>query len=88
MNKYIFITTEGSTFQPNSDSYEPDIENMQVIGFGQGDSAQNALEKLTKQNEYLVDTTFDEIIAIKLANAHREYHYLSNIIVKNRTIRK
>lgn len=32
MNKYIFITKEGTTFQPNSQSIESDCENMQVIG--------------------------------------------------------
>ncbi|GAG60875.1 unnamed protein product, partial [marine sediment metagenome] len=30
MKKFIFITSEGFTFQPDNDDYEPDIENMQV----------------------------------------------------------
>jgi hypothetical protein len=68
MNKYIFITTEGSTYQPNSDCSEPDIENMQVIGFGQGDTVQDSFRNLIKQNEYLINTNFDGIIALRLAN--------------------
>jgi hypothetical protein len=83
MNKYIFITTEGSTYQPNSDSSEPDIENMQVIGFGQGDTAQSAMRKLLKMSEYLVNTNFNEIIAIQLVNDHREYFSLKDINLKH-----
>ena len=33
MKNYIFITEEEVTYQPNSTSPEPDIENCQVIGF-------------------------------------------------------
>ncbi len=82
MEKYIFLTTEGFTYQPNSASSEPDIENMQVIGFSQGDTVQDALRKLLELNEYLVNTNFDEIFAIQLENDHREYFSLSDIIKK------
>jgi hypothetical protein len=30
--QFIFITFEGVTFQPNSESDTPDIENMKVVG--------------------------------------------------------
>ena len=83
MNKYVFITTEGSTYQPNSDCSVPDIENMQVIGFGQGDTAQSAFRKLLKMDEYLVNTNFNEIIAIQLASDHREYFYIEDVNFKN-----
>jgi len=85
MNKYIFITTEGSTYQPNSDCSEPDIENMQVIGFGQGNTVQDALRKLLELNDYLFDTNFNEIFAIQLTNDKREYFSLKDIIVKHYT---
>ena len=32
MNYYIFLTNEGSTYQPNFESIEPDCDNTQVIG--------------------------------------------------------
>jgi hypothetical protein len=83
MNKYIFITAEGSTYQPNSDCSEPDIENMQVMGFGQGYTARDAIKKLLKMNEYLVNTDFNEIIAIQLADDHREYFSLKDINFKH-----
>jgi hypothetical protein len=79
MKKYIFITCEGSTFQPNSESPEPDIENLQVIGFEQGDSVNDAFNQLLEKNEYLLNTNFDEIFSIQLANDKREYFSLASV---------
>jgi hypothetical protein len=80
MNKYIFLTTEGFTYQPNSESCEPDIENMQVIGFGQGNMVQEALGNLLEINEDLGNTSFDEVLAIQLANDQVEYLSLKQIV--------
>ncbi len=82
MRKYIFLTTEGITFQPNSTSSEPDIENMQVIGFAQGDTVRDAFSKLLELNEYLADTNFDEIFAVQLAGDHRQYFSLRDNLQK------
>ena len=46
MKSYIFITNEGFTFQPNSEDYEPDIENSQVIGFAKGNNQNDAFNNL------------------------------------------
>ena len=78
MNKYIFITNEGFTFQPYSDSAEPDIENMQVVGFAQGETAKAAMKDLIAKNTYLVETSFDEMFAIQLKNDYREYFSFRN----------
>lgn len=80
MAEYVFLTTEGSTFQPNSISSEPDIENMQVIGFAGGDTIQDAAINLVQLNEYLADTSFNEIFAIQLANEEREYLSLRELV--------
>jgi hypothetical protein len=79
MAQYIFLTVEGSTFQPDSTNSEPDIENMQVIGFAGGDTVQDAATKLVKLNAYLANTNFDEIFAIQLADDHREYFSLRDL---------
>ena len=83
MREYIFLTTEGTTFQPDSSSSEPDIENMQVIGFAGGDTVQDAVMKLVGLNGYLANTNFDEIFAIQLADNHREYFSLRDIFRKS-----
>ena len=83
MREYIFLTTEGTTFQPCSTNSEPDVENMQVIGLAGGDTVQDAAIRLAGQNEYLAYTNFDEIFAIQLADNHREYFSLRDIFRKS-----
>lgn len=42
MNNCIFLTDEGYTYQPNSESDVPDIENLQVIGITHGENSKQA----------------------------------------------
>lgn len=67
MKNYIIITDEGFTFQPCSESVEPDIENCQVIGFSSGGSEVEAFTNLVKENPYLLETNFDKLIFYELA---------------------
>ena len=89
MKSYIFITTEGYTLQPGSGSIEPDIENCQVIGFAKGIDDQQAFQNLTKENLYLLDTTFDELICIELKHTdygkHAQHFYLASSRCKELT---
>jgi hypothetical protein len=66
MNSYIFITTEGYTYQPASESIEPDIENCQVVGFSEGHTPEEAFDNLICENEHLLGTTFNEVICHEL----------------------
>ena len=66
--RFIFVTFEGFTFQPDSESSEPDIENMQVIGTALGYSRQHAYDTLIRENDYLLETSFDEIWCFRLAD--------------------
>lgn len=82
MKNYIFLTTEGLTFQPDSQSDMPDIDNVQVIGFAQGETPGEAFQQLLKENRYLLDTSFDEIYSYQLAGDYqktRQYFYLSSL---------
>jgi hypothetical protein len=78
MKSYIFITTDGFTFQPNSEASEPDVENCQVLGYGDGKNPQEAFKNLIKNNNYLITTTFNEIISLELACEERNYFYLND----------
>lgn len=82
MHSYIFITNEGHTFQPGSETIEPDIENCQVVGFAKGVNAQQAFQNLIKENSFLLETTFDEIVCLELRNLdyHKQktYFHLNN----------
>jgi len=70
--KYIFITHEGYTFQPNSESDMPDIENMQVIGFSMGKDNKDAFDNLLIKSQYLKDTSFNELIAFELVDGKQD----------------
>jgi len=49
MKSYIFITEEGTSYQPNSISPEPDIDNCQVIAFAKGKNEDEAFINLKKR---------------------------------------
>ena len=87
MNKYIFLTNEGFTYQPDSESIEPDCENSQLIGIASGATQEEAFCNLIKQKEYLRQFNFDEIYCYKLAEDYEEskrYFYIKD----NNTERK
>jgi hypothetical protein len=80
MQSYIFITIEGYTFQPESTSIEPDIENCQVIGFAKGKAPKQAFQNLIQENSNLLETTFDELICYELKHfdlTEKSYFYLN-----------
>ena len=82
MKRYIFLSIEGVTFQPDSELIEPDIENIQVIGFAEGKHSKEAFQKLVEENSYLLKTTFDEIFSYELSKDYvktKVFYYLSNM---------
>jgi len=89
MGAYIFITTEGNTYQPGSEAAEPDIENCQVLGFAKGDDADAAFCVLLQENAYLLETSFDEVVCLELKDedygGRKRYFYLKDEIVSLRS---
>lgn len=76
MNKYIFITNEGITYQPNSDSIEPDCENAQVIGFSDGNTQEEAFDNLLKENTQLKHTNFNKITSYHVEEERPKIFYI------------
>jgi len=72
MKSYIFLTSEGYTYQPDSKSSEPDSDNLQVIGVSEGSTSKMAFENLIKNNGYLLETKFEEIFCYKLSPDFKE----------------
>jgi hypothetical protein len=66
MKHFIFIASESFTYQPNSSESKPDIENCQVIGFGKGFEAEDALKNLVENNPWILDTAFNHVTAYEL----------------------
>lgn len=74
--KFIFLTFEWYTYQPNSISSELDIENVQMIWISEWKTSKEAFENLKKENEWLFNTSFNEIYCHELLDNKYEYFYL------------
>lgn len=71
-NNYIFLTDEGYTYQPKSESDVPDIENLQAIGITHGESPKQAFYNLIRERKYLLETSFDKIFCYKLSSNYKD----------------
>jgi len=78
-DNYIFLTKEGHTYQPDSESVMPDIQNLQVIGFSKGSNPKEAFEDLLEENEYLKDTNFNEVVCYPLDKDYKNKKEYFNI---------
>lgn len=81
MDKYIFLTNEGYTYQPNSENIEPDCENSQLIGIAKGENQEEAFENLINEREYLKYFNFNEIYCYKLDKDYKKskkYFYIKD----------
>jgi hypothetical protein len=79
---FLFLCGEGHTFQPNvkDSNYHPEIENLQVIGTGRGNTAAEALKNMLDENEYIKETSFDAISAIEIVNKDEEYFSIKEFL--------
>ncbi|KKP67444.1 MAG: hypothetical protein UR66_C0014G0004 [Candidatus Moranbacteria bacterium GW2011_GWE1_35_17] len=71
---FIFYTTEGFTFQPGSKEELPEIENCQILGWGNGKDAKEAFENFKKENVWLEKFRFDAVVGVELKN-QKIYHF-------------
>ncbi len=71
MNTYIFLTTEGFTYQPGSETIEPDVANLQVVGLGDGTNPDEALADMLETHHWIQNTTFSEVLCYQLARNAR-----------------
>lgn len=79
MKQYIFLTTEGFTFQPGSEGIKAEIDNCQVLGFGDGNNPESAFQNLLQLNNYLLATTFDEAFCYELSSLKRVSFSLEDV---------
>ncbi|MFL5732546.1 MAG: hypothetical protein ACJ78Q_05035, partial [Chloroflexia bacterium] len=56
---------------PDSESIEPDVENLQVIGFASGNDVMQALENLLGEEPDILATTFNNLVCFELR--HDDY---------------
>lgn len=74
MNKYIFLTAEGHTFQPEDDhrviskDNERDVENLQVLGIAEGYNQEEAFHNLKINYDLLSDLSYIETFCYQLVD--------------------
>ncbi len=68
---YVFVTDEGFTHEPGSESAEPEVENLQVLGIAFGGSAQTAFRRLLAEQPWIATSTFSRAFCWKLAPGFR-----------------
>ena len=84
MRHFTFVTTEGITFQPDSENIEPDVENAQVLGFEDGVNEGDAFQNLLKNNSWVVESNFNEVVIYELKNKKiAGYGYVKDAESKN-----
>jgi hypothetical protein len=71
VKKYIFITPEGLTYKPNSDSPNPDFTNMQIIGFNRGASIQDTLGDLMELSGNATENGEDGPYSLRIESNNR-----------------
>lgn len=64
---YIFLTDEGTTYQPGSEQAEPDIANCQLIGIAAGRDQVAAFRRLVATQPWLAGSSFDVVYCYELA---------------------
>ena len=74
--KFIFLTFEWYTYQPDSISSEPDIDNIQMIWIWEWKTKEDAFEDLKNNNDWLLKTNFNELYCHELKDSNFNYFYL------------
>ncbi len=69
---YIFYTREGFA----EDNQSKPTENCQILGWSKGKTSQEAFKNLVKENRYLEEMDFDEVMCQELVNEKVYYFSL------------
>ncbi|NHV06282.1 MAG: hypothetical protein HA495_02975 [Thaumarchaeota archaeon] len=63
--RFLFLTFEGVTYSSPEET-EPDVENLQVLGYAEGKNKEEAFENFLKENKWILETSFSEVICIEV----------------------
>ncbi|MGB9806401.1 MAG: hypothetical protein ACPLRT_06580 [Thermoproteota archaeon] len=63
--RFLFLTFEGTTYS-SFEEIEPDVENLQVLGYAEGKSKEEAFENFLRENKWILETSFSEVVCIEV----------------------
>jgi hypothetical protein len=84
LKHYNFVTLDTLSYQPGTDSPEPDFEDMRIMGFGPGQTLEEALKDILELNENLEGGNPGQTIRLDLRNDNRKYFHLKDFKSKAR----
>ena len=64
---FLFVTFDGVTFS-SDELDEPDVDNLQVLGYGEGLDEDEAFKDFQAQNQWVLDKRFEEAICVEIKN--------------------
>ncbi len=62
---FMFVTPDGATCS-SEDFLHPDVDNLQVLGFGSGHDEEEAFEDFVSKTKWLSSTKFRRVISIEV----------------------
>jgi len=62
---FLFLTPDGFTYSSSRKTY-PDVDNFQILGHGEGVNEDEAFKSFIRENKWILDTDFKEIICIEV----------------------
>lgn len=62
---FLFLTPDGVTYSSPKRLY-PDVDNLQVLGYGEGDDEEDALKNCIQNNKWVFDTDFDAVFCVEI----------------------
>ncbi len=68
---FLFLTPDSVTFS-SPELSEPDVDNFQVLGYGEGANEEEAFDDFKSKNAWLEDTEFDEAISVEIKHKIHE----------------
>jgi len=77
---FLFITPDGVTYSSSGKTY-PDVDNFQVLGESEGINEEDAFNSFIKENRWVLDTEFKEIICIEIKS---KIHKGKIFVLKNK----
>lgn len=73
---FLFVTPEGVTYS-SAELSEPDVDNFQVLGYGEGKNEEEAFYNFRSQAAWLKDTKFEEVISVEIKHKIYEGKYFN-----------
>jgi len=62
---FLFVTFDGVTFS-SDELDEPDVDNLQVLGYGEGLDEDKAFKDFLAQNQWVLEKRFAEAICVEI----------------------